>query len=55
MQHINSEDADDTILGDIDAWFESFERGDFCVEWEKQHTKMAGKQYEIVYCDASLD
>ena len=31
---------DSILLGDVDAWFDSFERGDFAVAWEKQQAAL---------------
>lgn len=51
----------DILSGDVDAWFDAFERGDFAVAWENQqkalHVQFAAscKQNDAPYCDASLD
>lgn len=56
---------DEGILGDVDAWFEAFERGDFLSAWKLQQAALQAqfvascKQYDTsictVICDASLD
>lgn len=56
----------DVLIGDIDAWFDAFERGDFAVMWELQQQAAQKQLASVMYpipndvvaipaCDASLD
>lgn len=52
---------DDNLLGDVDAWFDAFERGDFFVAWHEQQEKIrtqeaaCGHFFNVPVYDASMD
>ena len=52
---------DDILLGDVDAWFDAFERGDFLVAWDAQQKVLRAQLeascvcFDVSACDASMD
>ena len=52
---------DNILIGDVEAWFEAFERGDFLEEWNVQHQALRMQfekslaQFDTTQYDASMD
>ena len=52
---------DEILLGDINAWFDAFERGDFLVAWNTQQQAIRVQfetscaRFDVPVCDASVD
>lgn len=50
---------DEMLLGDIDAWFDAFERGDFLVVWDLQQQVLHAQfdascaRFDVTACDAA--